>query len=604
MKKIILCGILMCAVLFAANVWDGDVVTEEDQITQPVITTLPKDFDFNTAQAELKAARLDGDRVRVKELSQQITTWWLQNRVEQHYDESHGFNVNPGPNPHPESYKPGGGASINWGNDVQIDPNDDLRPVKIASTSTGELYAFSVWYDGSQYHIYLRRSINNGETWSTYYDAAFASTTTILNPGILIANDTIIYYYILYHPSVPEWRTWAKVTLPGATEQLIYYGSPTGSFNPEQYTSYHMASDAVIYSDAYLYAAVTEQYGSGPDSTVVKTITSQDLDVSSWEVGPLRLDYSSGANIYFTGNRLAFGSGSDRMWLINWLHPAAYPNTYDRTVKGYYSDNYGSTWSSRITITPNNNHLDEFEPAVAAAHTNSNWMILCTQSDTADYSNKDIRRVYSTDDGSSWTDFGWIATADNYLPDVWVDFGSTAFYGVSRQDATSGDEFVRYKDAPIDNPAGGPASVDINDDPNENLSAAYGPAITYNEGMGEPCVAWNSYEGGVYTIWFDTYSGVGVGEQPDKEKHLQILNLTPNPTQSSAKLSYQVHQKGDVAISMFDATGRLVRSLINEHKDAGVHSLVINNADLAAGIYFVHVETADGSSGKALTIIR
>ncbi|MBA7556048.1 hypothetical protein ES705_48745 [subsurface metagenome] len=57
-------------------------------------------------------------------------------------------------------------------------------------------------------------------------------------------------------------------------------------------------------------------------------------------------------------------------------------------------------------------------------------------------------------------------------------------------------------------------------------------------------------------------------------------------------------------ISVFDAAGRSVSTLVNETKPAGDYTFTLKNQNLAAGIYFVRVQTPEGVNTKSMTIIR
>ncbi|MGQ9701763.1 MAG: T9SS type A sorting domain-containing protein, partial [bacterium] len=82
------------------------------------------------------------------------------------------------------------------------------------------------------------------------------------------------------------------------------------------------------------------------------------------------------------------------------------------------------------------------------------------------------------------------------------------------------------------------------------------------------------------------------------------LHLAPNPSNGLVRLSYVTKQPGKVSISLYDATGRLINNLLNETKPAGNYTLNLNNQELPSGIYFIRVETPDGTSSKTMTIIR
>ncbi len=591
---------------YSADEVNGDI----DEGSQPQMfrmVELPASFNVDVATAELNEARMNGNMERVKELSYQLHTWWKLNGDFSLKPMEQGSNPYPGPSYREESYHPGSGSSPLWGGDVRIDPNDNVKPARIASLSNGDLYTISVWYDGSAYHGLIKRSTNNGATWTTYWDAAFATTTTILYPGIIVDNDTLVYWYILDHPASSEMRTWVKVCLPGTSDDPIYWGSPTGGFNPIDYSDLFLTTDAPIYGTGeYLYATWTEANISGTDSTWVMYAVSWENNVSSWEVGPTQLAYSAGNNIYWRGTRIAYGSSSDALWLVAWLHPNLYPSTYDRAIWGAFSTNYGSTWSTWSNITPYTGGTDEFDPSIAGSHINTNWVILGTQVDTNFANDQDVYNWYSTDDGANWTQGLWVTNSyENYLPDVWVDNGSNGFFGILRQDRLSaGTEFVRYKAGDINDPNSWSGSVGINDDPNEDLSNVYGPSAGYNEGTGEAVIAWNNYEGYVYSIWFDRENATGISEEGIESDFQKGLNLKATSLSKNAiQIEFSLPMKGNVSLKAYDVTGRLVGTVLNGVYDKGSHTHTWN-ANLSTGQYFLRLETEKGASTKSVIILR
>ncbi|MGB3341561.1 MAG: T9SS type A sorting domain-containing protein [bacterium] len=606
MKKIVLTLFVCCVVMAYAGIADGDIVVPNQTMSTQTIE-IPADFDAQAATAEMKAARKNGNHELAAELHQQISLWWFQNHTVEMQPMEQGSNDQNRKMWEPnEDHSTEPGAAPLWGNDVQVDSRTNTKPARVAALSNGHLYAIAVHYSGSLYYGTVRRSTNNGATWSDYWNSGFASTTTIFDPGIMVINDTLVYWYILDHPASNEMRTWFKVCLPGATDNPIYYGSPSGGFNPLDYSKLNLTTDAPNYSGEYLYATWTENYGTGPDSTRVMAAVSYEIDVSAWEVGPTRVRASSGANIYYAGTRIAWGSSTaDMLWLVAYLHPAAYPQTFDRGVRGWWSDDYGSTWNGPVDITPYDNGRDEYDPAIAGGHGNTNWSVLAVENDTSFSSDRDVVNWYSTNDGTNWIDSNaWITNSyENYVPDIWVDVNSTGFYGVCRQDRTT-EEDVRYKFCPIGDPNNWTGSTSVLDDPTLDLSGVYGASVGYNPGNGDAICAWTAYHGAQYSIWFSSESWTGIEEISDNQSAMGVVNLAPNPSHGSARLSFVVMNEGLVKVSVFDATGRVVDNLVNEVKPAGEYSLNINSADLASGVYFVQIETPEGTAGKTMTIIR
>ncbi len=172
---------------------------------------------------------------------------------------------------------------------------------------------------------------------------------------------------------------------------------------------------------------------------------------------------------------------------------------------------------------------------------------------------------------------------------------------------------IMYKDSLINFEVVGPNVIDT-----LTTSIDYGfPAFFYQIDM---TTIWNAYN----TQWFPAIIWMRYWDSSPFDRDLRLsipeydfgieeseprevsrfVSLAPNPSHGAAKLSYAIHRDGNVTISLYDATGRLVNNLFNEIKQAGEYSLTINEQNLAAGVYFIRVEIPEGVATKALTIIR
>lgn len=95
-------------------------------------------------------------------------------------------------------------------------------------------------------------------------------------------------------------------------------------------------------------------------------------------------------------------------------------------------------------------------------------------------------------------------------------------------------------------------------------------------------------------------SGVNVAEQPQL---LQTATLAPQPFTDETRLSYSLNANTAVTISLFDLSGKLLRTLYNDEQPAGAHQQQIDAGDVpAAGVYFIRISTA--SEQRVLKLMR
>ncbi|MEO6168847.1 MAG: T9SS type A sorting domain-containing protein [Chitinophagales bacterium] len=80
-----------------------------------------------------------------------------------------------------------------------------------------------------------------------------------------------------------------------------------------------------------------------------------------------------------------------------------------------------------------------------------------------------------------------------------------------------------------------------------------------------------------------------------------FLEIYPNPSYGNTTLHFNLSQSSHATIKIFDVNGREVSSMLNSTYEAGNHSLQINTASFARGIYLVQMISADGiQNGKLL----
>lgn len=87
------------------------------------------------------------------------------------------------------------------------------------------------------------------------------------------------------------------------------------------------------------------------------------------------------------------------------------------------------------------------------------------------------------------------------------------------------------------------------------------------------------------------------------------LSVFPNPLSDAATVSFSLDQSQNVALKIFDVTGRLMRTLATETMDAGTHQLQWNARDekgnvLNSGIYFLKMETQAQSETVQLSVVK
>jgi hypothetical protein len=77
------------------------------------------------------------------------------------------------------------------------------------------------------------------------------------------------------------------------------------------------------------------------------------------------------------------------------------------------------------------------------------------------------------------------------------------------------------------------------------------------------------------------------------EKYALKLNNYPNPFNSSTTIKYHLPETGDVRLSIFDLSGRLVEELFSGRQSAGDYHYLWSGRNLPSGIYFLSLQAGN-----------
>jgi hypothetical protein len=111
-------------------------------------------------------------------------------------------------------------------------------------------------------------------------------------------------------------------------------------------------------------------------------------------------------------------------------------------------------------------------------------------------------------------------------------------------------------------------------------------------------------------IKYCTMNPTAVSERPGSGAQPAFVTLNPNPLRASGRVSFGLPIAGRVSLKVYDASGRLVRALLdNTPRAAGAHSLLWDRRDaqgrvVNAGVYLIRLETERETVASKSVLLR
>ena len=95
-----------------------------------------------------------------------------------------------------------------------------------------------------------------------------------------------------------------------------------------------------------------------------------------------------------------------------------------------------------------------------------------------------------------------------------------------------------------------------------------------------------------------------VDDMPLAPEVFKLSPPFPNPFNSTSTVRFAVPAISDVTVSLFDLSGRLVRTIAAGEYGAGHYDAVIDGGDLTTGLYFLKMEAGDFRSVQRLVLVK
>ncbi len=443
---------------------------------------------------------------------------------------------------------------VGSGQDFDVDPDN------------GDIYAIYDTDHSTQDSAIVYRSQDNGVTW-TFWRTSYSSVSEVNDAQIRVVRDSsgqswVCMFFLIDKTLRMRFMTpdqsssgWTTVT----SQDVIYYDV-----------------DGETDNSGWVYATYVVD-ASGNDIWVTRSSMTNHNWVSDALLfaDPGMTPYPSIATS--TGGTVAVAFLDDRL-------------TANQNIRIKRSTNYASSWGGSAQVGSNTGAFDLSWTSIAFnyASAGAGW-IFVTYEGTS--SGDNLGYHYTTNAGSSWTYGTTIGgTGDQNMPSI-------------RNHKSIGATTLAFNDDPGDStmfcwataasPNSFSAPIRIND---SNATGYWPPTAGWASNMSAVLYAnWNND----YRLLFDWYGNTAVEEETSASVPGGTcqISASPNPFTTTANISFNVAGTEPVSVSIYNISGRLVKTIVNnEFLSAGNHSVQWNGvnsrgASVTPGVYFCRLNT-------------
>jgi hypothetical protein len=98
-------------------------------------------------------------------------------------------------------------------------------------------------------------------------------------------------------------------------------------------------------------------------------------------------------------------------------------------------------------------------------------------------------------------------------------------------------------------------------------------------------------------------TGVEEDEQITPDKFALLQNY-PNPFNPSTKITYNIPQRSNVSLRIYDVLGKEIATLVNEQKEAGTYNIQFDASKLSSGVYIYSIQAGDFLESRKMVLMK
>lgn len=77
----------------------------------------------------------------------------------------------------------------------------------------------------------------------------------------------------------------------------------------------------------------------------------------------------------------------------------------------------------------------------------------------------------------------------------------------------------------------------------------------------------------------------------EEEESFKNISVYPNPFRTQATIEFDLEESSNIAVNIYDITGKLVSQIDNRNYSVGNHKMIVDGSKLSGGLYYVNILT-------------
>ena len=111
------------------------------------------------------------------------------------------------------------------------------------------------------------------------------------------------------------------------------------------------------------------------------------------------------------------------------------------------------------------------------------------------------------------------------------------------------------------------------------------------------------------TLMFDKQIVTGIESEAIAPARYSLIQNYPNPFNPTTTIEYEIPQRGNVQIVIYDILGRRIKELLNEEKNTGIYFIIWNGKDnngisVPSGTYFYQIISGNNIQTKKMILLK